>query len=159
MRGENEKNYGWLFMSNILSMTSEDIVKCTELYIKVFNAKPWDDHWTLESAYKRLNDFYNTPNFEGVLYTEAGQVKGAIFGNLEQFYDGIHYNLREMFIDNDLQGKGIGSILLNELEKRLEKSGVTTIMLFTSKGNKTSKFYLKNNFSEWESMALMSKDI
>jgi aminoglycoside 6'-N-acetyltransferase I len=64
-----------------------------------------------------------------------------------------------MFISNELQGKGIGSKLLNVLEKKLKEIDVTTIILFTSKGNKTSKFYLKNNFLEWESMAMMGKDI
>jgi aminoglycoside 6'-N-acetyltransferase I len=150
---------GRLFMINIISIKSEHISKCYELYIKVFNVEPWNDNWTTETAYKRLNDIYIAPNFEGVLYEENGQVKGAILGNFEQFYDGIHYNLREMFIDNELQGKGIGSKLLYELEVRLRKIGVTTIILFTSKGNKTSNFYLKNNFSEWNSMAMMGKDI
>ncbi|WP_263488252.1 GNAT family N-acetyltransferase [Clostridium sp. FP2] len=64
-----------------------------------------------------------------------------------------------MFISNELQGQGIGSKLLNELEKRLKGIGVTTIILFTSKENKTSKFYLKNNFTEWDSMAMMGKDL
>ncbi|WBW95291.1 GNAT family N-acetyltransferase [Oceanirhabdus sp. W0125-5] len=146
-------------MSNIISIKNEHISKCSELYMRVFNAEPWNDKWTLDTAYKRLNDIYIAPNFEGTLYMEDGEIKGAIFGNYEQFFDGIHYNLREMFIDNELQGKGIGSKLLNQLEEHLRTIGVTTIILFTSKGNKTSKFYLKNNFSEWDSMAMMGKDI
>ena len=146
-------------MNNIISIKSEHISKCCELYIKVFNGEPWNDKWTKETTYKRLNDIYVSPNFEGVLYLEDGHVKGAIFGNFEQFYEGIHYNLREMFIDNELQGKGIGSKLLKELEEHLKKLGVTTLILFTSKGNKTNEFYLKNNFSEWNSMAMMGKDI
>lgn len=146
-------------MCDITEVKNEHILKCSELYIKVFNAEPWNDKWTIETAYKRLNDIYIAPNFEGVIYKEDGKIKGGIFGNFEQFYEGIHYNLREMFIDNDLQRNGIGSKLLNELEERLRKIGVTTIILFTSKGNKTSKFYLKNNFSEWNSMVMMGKDI
>lgn len=146
-------------MNNIMSIKEEHILACTKLYIDVFNAEPWNDEWNLESARKRLNDIYIAPNFEGVLYIEDGQVKGAIFGNCEQFYDGIHYNLREMFISNDLQGKGIGTKLLQELEKQLKVLDVTTVILFTSKGNKTSKFYLKNNFEEWHDMAMMGKEI
>ncbi|MBW9159264.1 MULTISPECIES: GNAT family N-acetyltransferase [Clostridium] len=146
-------------MNNIISINDQHILKCSELYIKVFNSEPWNDKWTLETAHKRLNDIYISTNFEGVLYVEDEQIKGAIFGNYEQFYDGIHYNLREMFISNELQGQGIGSKLLNELEKRLKGIGVTTIILFTSKENKTSKFYLKNNFTEWDSMAMMGKDL
>lgn len=146
-------------MCNIINIKNEHILKCSELYIKVFNAEPWNDKWTLGTAHKRLNDIFISPNFEGVLYLENGQIKGAIFGNYEQFYDGVHYNLREMFISNELQGKGIGSKLLKELENRLRALDVTTIILFTSKGNKTSKFYLNNNFTEWDSMTMMGKDI
>ncbi|MBU3127860.1 GNAT family N-acetyltransferase [Clostridium tagluense] len=146
-------------MNNIISIENQHILKCSELYIEVFNAEPWNDKWTLETAHKRLNDIYISTNFEGVLYVEDEQIKGAIFGNYEQFYDGIHYNLREMFISNELQGQGIGSKVLNELEKRLKGIGVTTIILFTSKENKTSKFYLKNNFTKWDSMAMMGKDV
>ncbi|GCD11576.1 GNAT family N-acetyltransferase [Clostridium tagluense] len=146
-------------MNNIISIKDQHILKCSALYIKVFNAEPWNDKWTLETAHKRLNDIYISTNFEGVLYVEDEQIKGAIFGNYEQFYDGVHYNLREMFISNELQGQGIGSKLLNELEKRLKGIGVTTIILFTSKENKTSEFYLRNNFTEWDSMAMMGKDL
>lgn len=146
-------------MYNIISIESEHILKCAELYIKVFNAEPWNDKWTLETASRRLKDIYISPNFEGVLYIEDGQIEGAIFGNYEQFYEGMHYNLKEMFISNELQGRGIGSQLINELEERLKELGVTTIILFTSKGNRTSQFYLKNNFSEWNSMAMMGKEI
>ena len=146
-------------MFNIINIKNEHILKCSELYIKVFNAEPWNDKWTLGTAHKRLNDIFISPNFQGVLYLENGQIKGAIFGNYEQFYDGVHYNLREMFISNELQGKGIGSKLLKELENRLRALDVTTIILFTSKENKTSKFYLNNNFTEWDSMTMMGKDI
>jgi aminoglycoside 6'-N-acetyltransferase I len=146
-------------MNVIVPIKSEHLLECSELYLKVFNAEPWNDKWTIETASKRLRDIYISPNFEGVLYFENEQIKGAIFGNYEQFYDGIHYNLREMFIANELQGKGIGSKIFKELEDRLRELEVTTIILFTSKGNKTSKFYLKNKFSEWEDMAMMGKEI
>ena len=146
-------------MNNIISIKNENILECSKLYLKVFNAKPWNDKWTIETAFKRLNDIYTTPNFEGFLYIEEDEIKGAVLGNYEQFYDGIHYNLKEMFISNELQGTGIGSKILNKLEERLKDLSVTTIILFTSKGNKTSNFYLKNGFCEFKSMAMMGKDI
>lgn len=146
-------------MSEIIKITEEQIIECTDLYINVFNAAPWNDNWTVETAHRRLNDMYIAPNFEGLAYVEAGIVKAAVFGNYEQFYDGIHYNLREFFVSNELQGMGIGSKLIAELERNLKKIGITTIYLFTSKGNKTSEFYLKNNYSEWDGMAMMGKDI
>jgi len=127
--------------------------------MQVLNSEPWNDKWTLETAYRRLNDIYISPNFQGILYVEDGQVKGAILGNYEQYYEGFHYNLKEMFISNELQRQGIGSKLINELEKQLSNSDVTTIILFTSRGNNTNNFYLKNDFTEWNSMIMMGKEV
>lgn len=146
-------------MDSIISIKSEHLIKCSELFIEVFNTKPWNDKWTSETASKRLNDIFIAPNFEGVLYIENDEIKGAIFGNYEQYYDGIHYNLKELFISNEIQGRGVGRKLIAKLEGRLREVGVTAIILLTSKGNGTSDFYLKNNFSELSEMAIMGKEI
>lgn len=86
-------------MSALISqIKKEDIASCAKLYVEVFNAEPWNDKWTLENAQKRLNDIYDAPNFVGSIYLDKGIIKGAIFGNCEQYYNGMHYYLKEMFI-------------------------------------------------------------
>lgn len=146
-------------MASLEGMNRDQVMECTRLYVEVFNGQPWNDAWTMETAYQRLIDIFDTPNFAGVLYHEEGKVKGAAFGNVEQFYDGRHYMLKEMFVAADLQGKGVGSGILRELEAKLKGFGVTTMILFTSKGNDTARFYISNGFEEWTSMAMMGKDI
>lgn len=146
-------------MESIITLKEDHLTECAKLYVEVFNAEPWNDNWMKETAFKRLSDIFNSANFEGIFYEEDGEIKGAIFGNLEQYFDGMHYYLKEMFVSNELQGKGIGTKMLKILEDRLKDNGVNTIILFTSKGNKTSKFYLKNGFDEWTSMAMMGKEI
>ena len=143
----------------IRNLTKEDLEECSVLYTQVFNGEPWNDEWTTESATKRLQDIFISANFLGFVYVNEGKIIGSVLGNLEHFYDGIHYNLREMFISSELQGNGAGSILMNSLEKELSNLGVNTIILFTSKGNRTSNFYIKNGFSEYFTMAMMGKDI
>ncbi|WNF38884.1 GNAT family N-acetyltransferase [Bacillaceae bacterium IKA-2] len=146
-------------MKELKSVKFEDIIECSKLYVNVFNKEPWNDDWTIETANIRLKDIYNSPNFEGVLYIEEGVIRGAILGNYEQFYDGIHFILKEMFICNELQGKGIGSKMIEQFEKELLKNQVTTIVLFTSKGDRTFSFYSKNGFEEFKSMAMMGKKL
>lgn len=145
-------------MGTIARIDKEHISKCSKLYIDVFNSSPWNDAWSIETAYTRLNDIYNSPNFEGVVYMENKEVKGAIFGNLEQYYNGLHYNLKEIFIHNHIQQKGFGSELLSYLEKRLQTIGVTDVILFTSRDMGISNFYAKNNYSEITSLKLMGKE-
>lgn len=146
-------------MDSLEGMNRDQVMECAQLYVKVFNAEPWNDDWTMETSYQRLIDIFDTPNFAGVLYHEEGRLVGAAFGNIEQFYDGRHYMLKEMFVSPDLQGKGIGSAILRELEAKVKSLEVTTMILFTSKGNETSRFYLNNGFKEWPSMVMMGKEI
>lgn len=146
-------------MKSIIDIKEEHLMKCAELYVRVFNAEPWNDKWSTETAYKRLLDIYNSPGFAGIICLEDDDVKGAVFGNCEQWYEGLHFNLKEMFVSNELQGKGIGSELLKFLEEELIKRQIGAIFLFTSKGNLTSQFYIKNCFKELDSMAMMIKSI
>lgn len=146
-------------MSNINCVKRDDLRKCAELYLKVFNAEPWNDEWTFESAYNRLNDIFMSPNFAGAFYEEDDEIKGAVFGNCEHWYQGMHYNLKEIFVSAKLQGSGIGSKLLKDLEERLKKLDVNTILLFTSKENRTNHFYLRNSFDVLEDMVMMIKNI
>ncbi|MDP4146052.1 MAG: GNAT family N-acetyltransferase [Bacillota bacterium] len=146
-------------MKDIISITEEHVLECSGLYVDVFNGEPWNDKWILETAYRRLHDFFMTPNFEGVLYMAGDKVKGAILGNYEHYDNMILYNLKEAFVSSELQGKGIGREMLSELELRVKAQGAARIILLTSKGNKTSEFYLKNGFGEFKDMVFMGKDI
>lgn len=146
-------------MESLEGMNRDQVMECAQLYVKVFNAEPWNDEWTMETAYQRLIDIFDTPNFAGVLYQEEGRLKGAAFGNIEQFYDGRHYMLKELLVSPDIQEKGVGSDILLELEAKLKSFGVTTMVLFTSQGTETCRFYLSNGFEEWTNMVMMGKGI
>ncbi|WP_432665723.1 GNAT family N-acetyltransferase [Wukongibacter baidiensis] len=143
----------------IFNIEDKDLKECARLYVNVFNAEPWNDKWTIETAYNRLHDIYVSPKFAGIKYVEEGIIKGAVFGNCEQWYEGMHFNIREMFVTNELQGKGIGSKMLKSLEERIQEFGVNTIILFTEKNCHTDRFYRKNGFNELDFMSMMEKNI
>lgn len=145
--------------TGIFSIEDKDLKECAKLYVSVFNAEPWNDKWTIETAYNRLHDIYVSPKFVGIKYIEENVIKGVAFGNCEQWYEGLHFNLREMYVMNELQGKGIGSRILKELEERVKEFGVNTLILFTEKDCNTDKFYRKNGFSGLDFMSMMEKDI
>lgn len=145
--------------TGIFNIESKELRECAKLYVNVFNAEPWNDKWTTETAYKRLHDIYASPGFVGIKYIEEGIIKGAVFGNCEQWYEGMHFNIKEMFVTNELQGKGIGSKILKALEERVKEFGVNSFILFTEKDCNTDRFYRKNGFSGLDFMSMMEKNI
>jgi GNAT superfamily N-acetyltransferase len=152
-QGEKHKMDEWV------TLTIEDLSECALLYVQVFNSAPWNDQWTVEKAHKRLLDIHDSPGFVGLKFMMEGQIKGAVLGNREQWFKGMHYNLREMLVSNELQGSGFGTQLIHALEKELKGLDVGSIYLFTSKENGTERFYLKNGFSEYGFMVMMGKGV
>ncbi|GAA0077803.1 GNAT family N-acetyltransferase [Clostridium sp. CTA-5] len=143
---------------NILRVNECDLKECARLFVKVFNGEPWNDKWTYESAYKRLKDIYMCPNFVGIKYVEDNVIKGAIFANCEEWYEGKHLNIKEVFVSNESQGNNIGSILINAIEYEVKRIGVDFLILFTQ-NNMLKNFYIKNNFKEENSLSIMTKSI
>lgn len=146
-------------MNMIRILELEDIEKCIDLFIAVFNAEPWNDKWTPDSAHIRLHDIFKSPHFVGFVYEENDKISGAVFGNIEQWYEGMHYNLREIFVSNETQGKGVGRRLLAELENKVKERDVRTIILFTSRDDKTNGFYKNNGYIDFDDMVMMGKEI
>ena len=146
-------------MMEYIRIQEDFLVECARIYVRTFNSEPWNDHWTEETAFKRLSDIFNTPGFFGIAAAEDGFVKAAIFGNIEQWYEGSMYFLKEMFVQNAYRGSGLGSRLLNKLEENLKHDDVHLIYLFTSEGNRTEGFYKKNAYKKMESMQIMNKAI
>jgi ribosomal protein S18 acetylase RimI-like enzyme len=145
-------------MTEIVEIKTTDLKECAELYVKVFNRKPWNDLWIMDTAQQRLSDIFKTPNFIGLSYQNDGKIQGAVFGNCEQWYQGAYYNLKEMFVDPEVQGKKIGSRLVKELEERLNQFRIQSIILYTSRENGTNEFYAKNGFETMGSMEMMAKN-
>ncbi len=133
--------------------------ECALIYIETFNDEPWNDKWDSKTAYNRLEEIYKTPGFIGLVALDGDKVLAAVFGNLETWFEGYMYNLKEMFVKKSEKGKGLGSILFKQLEETLKNYEVTSINLFTSKGDLTEKFYLKNGCVTEKDMIMMCKEM
>ncbi len=132
-----------------------DLRECSRLYVMVFNSEPWNDHWTLKSAYSRLKDIYKSPRFYGIKATQNGKIIGVLLGNIESWYEKYHYQLKEIYTDNSFQSKGIGTKLIHRAKADLRKKDVRTVYLYTSDNKRLQKFYSRNGFSVLPEMKLM----
>lgn len=129
------------------------------LYKDTFNAAPWNDEWTFETARKRLYMMIHTEVSFGLCAYREGQICGAVLGAMEQFYDGLMFEVKEYWVKNEMRGKGIGTKLFAEMERRLLLRGVKNIILITAKGDATEHFYHKQGMGTDPDMVFMTKRI
>ena len=128
----------FISQSEIKDMELFYIAEYAELFVSVFNAEPWNDSWTKETAQIRIEN------------------KGIIWGQKEQYYDGTHFQIQEFCVKTSEQNKGYGNAMLKALEKALSEIGVKNIYLITSKGAKTEGYYSKRGFVSSGNMVLMT---
>lgn len=140
-------------------ITEKDLGVMSQLFMEVFNEAPWNDKWTMETAYKRLEAFYKSPGFDGLLQYEDGKLVALILGIAEEYYDGISFRIIEFCVDRKTQRKGYGKKLLTEFKQRLKMKGMKEIFLLTLHGPATEGFYEQNGFRTSSSMIMMHTNL
>ena len=129
-------------------------------YVETYNAPPWNDQWTENLAFERISEMMDCRGAFGlVCYDDNENFAGAILGNTEIYFNCKQFFIKEFFVALPLQGKGIGSELIAEFEKRLAAMGVGKVYLITSKGERTEGFYRNRGFNTWSGLVLMGKTI
>lgn len=142
--------------NGICNMELEQLGEYAELFTEVFNAEPWNDSWTKELSAARIKGFMTTSTFLGKAIYADGELKGIIFGQKEQYFNGMHFQIQEFCVRTDEQKKGYGSALLEALERELDEIGAVNIFLITSKGERTEGYYSKKGFQTSDFMVLMT---
>lgn len=133
----------------------EALQQCAVLLTEVYNAEPWNDNWTEETALEKLEYSFNAPKFFGLMAWEETHLLGCCVGNIEPYFMGDYFYLRDMFVSVSSQRKGVGSQLINSLKEYLETFDIKAIILFTSSEHFTFNFYQKNDFKIMEGMCIM----
>lgn len=137
-------------------MTEEDIRRVIPLYIEQYNEYDGDT-WTEEIVYKRIHQVWSREDSFCMLLEEEGQVLGFAMGNMEQFYDGMAYDLVEIVIAHAHQNKGLGTVLLRELEKRVKKRGAILVQLYAVNDRMHEAFYGKLQYKDADNLKIKTK--
>lgn len=140
----------------IFNMNSNQLMEYTNLFVSVFNSEPWNDSWTEKTAMTRIENMMKTNTFIGKAIFCDNDLKGVIWGQKEQSYDGIHFHIQEFCVKTMEQNKGYGKALLNALREELSSIGVTSTYLITSRGERTEAYYKKRGFFTSDNMILMT---
>ncbi len=134
------------------------IDECVDLYIDTFSREPWND--VFESRVQVLNFFNNhikNNYFLGYVAIIDEKITALSIGMKKPWIEGMEYYIDEFCVSYSMQGNGIGSKFLKEIEKMNELKGVNSIILNTEKGYPSYDFYIKNGFSLISDLVVLGK--
>ncbi len=147
-------------MENIVITRMEEnmIEESVDLFISTFSREPWNDVY---ESRKQVRDFFRnhfTNNyFLGYVIIVDGKIQGLSIGMKKPWIKGLEYYIDEFCINYNLQGKGLGSKFIKEIEIDIRKYGLNGIILNTEKDLPSYRFYKKNGFKDFEDLVIMGK--
>lgn len=121
------------------TMEAADIDLVTPLYIDYYNSQ--GDEWTPEIVRRRIWQVLGSPDSLCLLALEGETIVGFAMGRFEQFYDLVAYNLVEIIIAGPFQNRGLGTELMQELERRVKAAGGSLIQLMAVNDDAHDRFY------------------
>jgi len=127
--------------------------ECAEVLMDAYNRPPWNDNWNKNAATALLTCYYNSPEFMGWAAIAGNKVVGCGVGNIEPYYNGNIFYLKELFVAARYQNQGLGKRLITAMKQDWAKAGVKMVILLTS--DAIFNFYTKCGFSEMAERRIM----
>ena len=144
-------------MKKINEMYVEDIDLVLPLYIDYYTNYE-DGCWTEATAKKRIRQVLTMEDsFSLIMRDDNDMVCGFAMGYFKQYDDIVGYTLEEIVIAHQYQNKGLGSMLLVELEAKVKEAGASCIELQAVKDEMHEKFYGKAGFANAKNFVMKVK--
>ena len=93
----------------------------------------------------------------GLIIENDNSVLGFVMGYFKQYDDIIGYALDEIFITSEYQNKGIGSMLLRELEQRVKEKGASCVELQAVNDDMHERYYGKAGYKNAKNFVMKVK--
>ena len=164
--GETRKGYvnlmtreDWLNTMKIKPATIDHVVCYGEIYAAAFSGEPWNDPWKPEDAQIHVQELLETKTSYGLEYVEEGKVVGFLVGTSMLFHYGRTFEINDLAVDPDYQGRGIAKQLLERCIQDMKERGIVGIHLITSGEGFLPEFYGRHGFKQENEVILMGMEL
>lgn len=137
-------------------MAERDIGLVIPMYIEYYNSCEGGE-WTHETTYKRIHQVWSREDSLCMILEQGGEVVGFVMGYFEQYDDIQAYDLVEIVIAHEHQGKGIGTQFMEMIEVKVKEMGGAMIQLQAVNDDMHNNFYGKLDYQNCKNLVLKSK--
>lgn len=143
----------------IKPITAQHIEKYGEIYAAAFSGEPWNDNWKTDDAVIHISEIMESKQSYGLEYIVDGKVAGFILGSSMLFHWGRMFEINDLAVHPDYQGKGIAKKLLNTCIEEIKHRGIKGVNLITQGDGFLPEFYEKQGFKKETEVILMGKEL
>lgn len=143
----------------IKQTTLEHVKRYGEIYAGAFSGPPWNDPWKPENAEIHVREILESKQSYGLEYVVDGQVVGFLLGASMLFHYGRTFEINDLAVDPDFQGKGIATELLERCIADMKEKGMVGVNLITAGDGILPAFYEKHGFKKESRVILMGREL
>ncbi len=137
----------------------EHVERYGEIYADAFSGEPWHDAWTVEDATVHVREILESPQSYGLECVVGCDVVGFILGSSMLFHYGRTFEINDLAVTPEFQGRGIGKKLLEGLLAQLRKKEIKAVHLITAAEGDLPAFYARHGFSQEHRVMLMGAEL
>lgn len=139
-------------------MTPADFPACAEELIAAFAVEPWNEVWTPQQAFDRIDGIMSGKVSRGYVCMDSSQCVSMLCGRIMTYQDQKLFYIDEFSVHPDWQRQGVGSRMLAFLREELQKEPqpISHMSLITERGFPSVTFYEKNGFVELQNELTMA---
>ena len=148
-------------MSNyiIQEISNDNIRSYGEIYANAFSGEPWNDNWTVDNAIIHISEIMASKQSYGLEYVVDGKVAGFLLGSSMLFHWGRMFEINDLAVHPDYQGRGIATKLLNVCLEEMKLRGIKGVNLITQGEGFLPEFYEKHGFKKEKEVILMGMEL
>ena len=90
----------------IRKISKSDLKELAKLMVSVYNAPPWNDKWTVETALESLTDISDFLKFLGNVIVDENKIIGTIIGHIRRYATESTFYIDEFFVSEEYRRAG-----------------------------------------------------
>lgn len=143
----------------LVPITMAHVERYGEIYAAAFSGPPWNDPWTEADAVIHVRELLETKTAYGLEYVMDGKIVGFLLGTSMLFHYGRTFEINDLAVDPDYQGRGIASVLLERCKADMKERGIVGLHLITSADGFLPGFYERHGFGREHEVILMGMEM
>ena len=144
-------------MFQVFQPSNQDIASCAEVYLSAYRSKPWNETFDKTTIENYILSYCHSDTMKCFAAAIDHTIIGIALALLVPSIHTPYLRIEDFCIELESQRKGYGTLFIHSFLKEAKKLGCDSVLLNTQRNFPSHKFYLKNGFSEIESVLLYSK--
>ena len=134
-------------------LSPDDFLACSVELIAAVREAPWDEVWTYEQAFTRIDELMSARVSRGFVCMDGDKCVSMLCGRIMTYQDKKQFWIDEFSVHPDWQRRGVGSRMLAFLRAELQRETppIDYMALNTERGFPSVAFYEKNGFIQLDS--------